>query len=45
MLITFVSTVSAYYVAYFLPVVMTIMTGNYVVEKVKEIQKAPKKTG
>ena len=38
-LISFVSTVTAYYVAYFLPVVMTIVTGNYVVEKIKAVQK------
>ena len=38
-LISFVSTVTAYYVAYFLPVVMIIVTGNYVIEKVKAVQK------
>jgi len=30
-LITFVSTVTAYYVAYLLPILMTILAGNYMV--------------
>ena len=43
-LIKFVSTATAYYVAYLLPVMMTLVVGNYAVEKVKQVHN-PLKNG